>query len=1104
MSALAQDQNGLLLIGSGSGLFYYDGENIERDDFVDLKEALILTIYVDNNNTIYVGTSDGFFVLPVEGKPIKFDSLNGVSFSVFSFTELPNEIILGTSIGFLSYENGKLIHKRELAFFNDKRPYQYVKFNGREYVLSREGFYVKIKKENKWKRLVNSMAFFFSKNNSGEAILAAKDGIYSVNKDSTILIFDEIYSYDRIHPVAHLKSTDEFLINVDNDIVFFKNGKITRKVYITEFLPDGPIFVDKDEILWVSSYTEGGLLKYYDLNIQLFERHYGVKSNPFGFCQRKNGEILVGTDGEGILKYNGYGFETFDETFPYKFVTAIYEDSFGKLWVLSPDGLIYYDKKGRKHKVQKKNNSPWNFLGDAYEAEDGSVWFTSYEKLYRYKNGKIDSIYNPQLKNTYFYEILGAENGEMWVIGDKGLRKFDSSGFINFKFQDKLSSNQFYAIEKTHDGKLILGSAFHGLFIFDPHARDTNAALVNISEKEGLINNTVYEVLVDDKENLWIMTAYGLSIIDYNVFLNENKLKFVNFGQGDPAIGDEYNQASSLLDNEGRIWLGGTRGILRIDNPHSFLAHKYLLRPYVKEIHIILNGEDNKVFRKSRLGLPVRSFKLKHFENNVFLKFGTISFTNRNFLEYRYDIFGKRYNQKFAWKRNAEIFLVNLASDQYKINLEVRDQYSDRQKAPQILSFDISLPFWKTPQFFFLIVMTIGVVVILIVVYREKSLRKRNEELSMLVKEKEEIANELRKTSTEYQELFDNAFSPMLILNIDELIVIDANIAACKLFQYSLQEFRKVNFEELFNISRNEFLEHLKQFKKTKTSYYNFLALMKTNAGKILEVEVNAKVIEYKNQNAAILVIRDITSEKEAEKNLRESLEHLEKSKELRHNFLAQMSHEIRTPLTSIVNFTALLKESIEQTLSPEAEMAIGSIIRSSHRIFRTVELMLNKSDLEAGSYIKSVEKFDLIELLQSVLSEYEQLAEMKGDQLKFEHDEDEIMMIADRYSVLQIFTNLVDNAVKYTKNGTVTVKVKKENGKIIVEVIDTGIGIQKEFLPFLFDAFTQEDVGYTRKFDGNGLGLSVVKSFCDLNNCEIEVESEKGKGSVFRVIFTT
>lgn len=108
-----------------------------------------------------------------------------------------------------------------------------------------------------------------------------------------------------------------------------------------------------------------------------------------------------------------------------------------------------------------------------------------------------------------------------------------------------------------------------------------------------------------------------------------------------------------------------------------------------------------------------------------------------------------------------------------------------------------------------------------------------------------------------------------------------------------------------------------------------------------------------------------------------------------------------------------------------------------------------------------------------------------------------------DIYSVNQIFVNLIDHAIKYTHKGSVAITVDRDSGgKIRTVVSDTGIGMKEEFLGWMFEPFTQEQRGYSRRYEGNGLGLALVKKYCDLNEVKIEVESGKNKGSKFILTF--
>ncbi len=251
-------------------------------------------------------------------------------------------------------------------------------------------------------------------------------------------------------------------------------------------------------------------------------------------------------------------------------------------------------------------------------------------------------------------------------------------------------------------------------------------------------------------------------------------------------------------------------------------------------------------------------------------------------------------------------------------------------------------------------------------------------------------------------------------------------------------------------------------------------------------------------------VATDITERKRAEQELIEAKELAQQSDKLKSEFLAQMSHEIRTPLNAIVGNVDYLSESFGKKIDPDTRDSLDSINMASNRIIRTVDLILNVSELQTSGYKPQFRKVGLkLEVLSKLYQEYQLTAKQKGLEFIFTCKEKDANVYADEYSITQIFANLIDNAIKYTKKGKVEILLEKDKtGKILVEVKDTGIGISKEFLPKLFDPFVQEEQGYSRSFEGNGLGLALVKNYCHINNAIIEVESEKNVGSTFRVIF--
>ncbi len=254
----------------------------------------------------------------------------------------------------------------------------------------------------------------------------------------------------------------------------------------------------------------------------------------------------------------------------------------------------------------------------------------------------------------------------------------------------------------------------------------------------------------------------------------------------------------------------------------------------------------------------------------------------------------------------------------------------------------------------------------------------------------------------------------------------------------------------------------------------------------------------------------DITEKKkqeeERENNRRELLiakEKAETANKLKSEFLAQMSHEIRSPLNIILNFTNLIKDELDEAKNESLAQYFTSLDSAGKRIIRTVDMILNMSELQTGTYEPQKRPIDIHhKILEPLYREYNNEALSKGLILNLKNNAGDSLIVADEYSLSQIFANLIDNAIKYTNEGTIDIKIERIYNNIIVEVTDTGIGIAKEYIPYIFDAFSQEDRGYTRRFDGNGLGLALVKKYSEINNAEISVESEKGKGTKIKIIF--
>ena len=221
----------------------------------------------------------------------------------------------------------------------------------------------------------------------------------------------------------------------------------------------------------------------------------------------------------------------------------------------------------------------------------------------------------------------------------------------------------------------------------------------------------------------------------------------------------------------------------------------------------------------------------------------------------------------------------------------------------------------------------------------------------------------------------------------------------------------------------------------------------------------------------------------------------------MRKEFVANVSHELKTPLTSIKGYSETI---LAGGLNPEEQMQFTKVINNeANRMNKLVGdlLKLSRFDYQKNNWNKT--KFNLDDLVKSVVQKMEYIAEQKNHTLKCIVNIVPPQIVADKDSIEQVITNLVSNSIKYTPDGgEINVFVGSIAGKAYVKVIDTGIGIPEKDLSRIFERFYRVDKARSREIGGTGLGLSIVKEIIDGNGGTIEIKSEVGKGTEVVLIF--
>lgn len=346
-----------------------------------------------------------------------------------------------------------------------------------------------------------------------------------------------------------------------------------------------------------------------------------------------------------------------------------------------------------------------------------------------------------------------------------------------------------------------------------------------------------------------------------------------------------------------------------------------------------------------------------------------------------------------------------------------------------------------------------------------------------------ELAESFNRMSEELKRLFDNLTLKQeelnsIITSLEEgLLVLDKK-GKIILFNESFKKIVQINPEGKFwwEVLRNptiaQLIEKAKEDKRISSQ----------------ELELNEKVflcsfVFVPSKEELIIVLHNITEFRKLEK--------------IKKDFVVNVSHELRTPLTAIKGYV----ETLEEEVKGSSKHYLDIIKKHTERLINIVSDLLLLSELEEKGLTKIKEKMNLEEIAENVCKIFEQKAKEKNLKLSLICESKPVIK-GDPFKLEQMFINLIDNAIKYTEKGEVSVLLKQIGKEVIVKVKDTGIGIPEEHLDRIFERFYVVDKSRSKKLGGTGLGLSIVKHIVLLHNGKIDVESTPGKGTEFTITF--
>jgi PAS domain S-box-containing protein len=384
------------------------------------------------------------------------------------------------------------------------------------------------------------------------------------------------------------------------------------------------------------------------------------------------------------------------------------------------------------------------------------------------------------------------------------------------------------------------------------------------------------------------------------------------------------------------------------------------------------------------------------------------------------------------------------------------------------------------------------------------SLNQALEESRVELTSRKKAEEALRESESRFRSLYDNATIGLYRTTPDGRILM-ANPAIVRMLEYeSLEDLLKRNLNSGMygpSFDRSQFCERLER--EEVISGLESVWLQTDGTKKY--VRENAKVV--RDDRGRVLfydgTVEDITAQKLALDEIHRAEREAEEASRLKSTLLANMSHEFRTPITGILGYADILLEELGD--SALVEMVDGIIV-SGKRLHLTLNSIMELARLSSHPYPMHPDDVPLGMEISRVVKEFEQLARSKGLVLYLEPPKEDLYVTADRDMLRIVLENLLDNSLKFTREGSVTVSMRTEdNGDgltAICEFRDTGIGIAPEDQAMIFEDFKQVSEGLSRSHEGSGIGLAIVRKMVDLMHCSIKVESTPGTGSVFALRF--
>ena len=934
-------------------------------------------------------------------------------------------------------------------------------------------------------------------------------GVNKINKKT-----EKISNYTEINGKIKEDSTTEIIVTKDNNILVgtyeglnIYNAKEDRFDVILEekdgILSSYIYSIDEDinGNIWIG--TELGLNKL-SKDFKVLETYTSESEIYNIFCDDENGFVWAGSDSSGLLKIDTKTKEVKQyinniedlNSLPANQVGAIIRDSKGNLWVGTTNGLARYNEKNDsfdvyKNKVYDKNSLVYNDVRSIIEDREGVLWVGTYsgisifdtESSIKYYNAGLDDGY--LLSENMVHGIYEDDEGYLWVGSRiKGVniidRENNTSKSINMENNNVIQSNSINDITGYKD------------FIFVA----TDAGVLKINKKEntiqnynledGLIGENVKDIFVCDKNYLWIGSTNGLNlldiendkIIDMTDYVDEGSyVRYVYQGQDgsyyigflrDGGLGiiepnsketkyyknipnDKTSISSNRVryineDSKGNIWIGTSYGLNKYD-PKTKVFKRYTTSDGIANntIYGVLVDDNDNIWVSTNKGISQIDTK-NNTVNNLSVTDG---------------LQGNEFNGNAAFKsKSGELFFGGING----LNAFYPEDVNSINNKSKVI-FDG----FKVNDKDYLDI---------------NGLKFDNNTENIKIKFFTPVYSSNKNISYEYELIGSNSSKA----TTKENYVIYNDLLPGK------YTFKVRAVDSRGDISDSETIEFSIKYPFWMSPIACFIYLVIA----ILFIINNKYKLKYLDR-----LVKSRTKELEEQMIKNEELYNNNiKIEENKNKYLVNLSHELRTPLNVISSTNQLLLELSKKDNIKADKLAyyIDISERNCNRLLNLVNNILDNTKLQSKMYTLNLKEVDIIYLVEETSLTLIDYIKSKSIELIIDPEVEEKIILCDDYEIERCIVNLVSNAAKFTpEGGNITITIKDLDDKVMISVLDTGVGIEEKYHKTIFDRFNQVDNDESK--GGSGLGLSITSKIVELHKGEIYVESKVGEGSNFVII---